>query len=322
MEYSYSEKNPNNYHTYRPVSPQVQIKNPQEEKQGCCHFTNQFYLMTSFAGTLSCVIIFQVLSILLLGFLWPACWCSSFWAHLALLDLNMKLIYFAALIFTLLFGLFGFIALQGIYNEQKSKLYPFIVMLIVSEIALFGGAIYAFFKFGEIKDSMLNNPAMIAEMTQMVLLEDKYEAMVNLMAAFGAMLPGVELDDLDMKAAMDLMLKPQVVELMDAGERVMKFVTVCSLIGLNALFIGTITVCIKLVGKIRAHQDSTDFLQSPANHHYQNGNAYTLTNVESMKKAYPESVVSRASRRRVDDEEYIVPLTGKERYHEAEYVSN
>ena len=51
---------------------------------------------------------------------------------------------------------------------------------------------------------------MIAEMTQMVLLEDKYEAMVNLMAAFGAMLPGVELDDLDMKAAMDLMLKPQV----------------------------------------------------------------------------------------------------------------
>ena len=41
---------------------------------------------------------------------------------------------------------------------------------------------------------------------------------------------------------------------MDAGERVMKFVTVCSLIGLNALFIGTITVCIKLVGKIRAHQ--------------------------------------------------------------------
>ena len=80
----------------------------------------------------------------------------------------------------------------------------------VSEIALFGGAIFAFFKFGEIKDSMLNNPAMIAEMTQMVLLEDKYEAMVNLMAAFGAMLPGVELDDLDMKAAMDLMLKPQV----------------------------------------------------------------------------------------------------------------
>ena len=64
----------------------------------------------------------------------------------------------------------------------------------VSEIALFGGAIFAFFKFGEIKDSMLNNPAMIAEMTQMVLLEDKYEAMVNLMAAFGAMLPGVELD--------------------------------------------------------------------------------------------------------------------------------
>ena len=46
----------------------------------------------------------------------------------------------------------------------------------------------------------------------------------------------------------------QVVELMDAGERVMKFVTVTSLIGLNALFIGTITVCIKLVGKIRAHQ--------------------------------------------------------------------
>ena len=60
MEYSYSEKNPNNYHTYRPVSPQVQIENPQGEKQGCCHFTNQFYLMTSFAGTLSCVIIFQV----------------------------------------------------------------------------------------------------------------------------------------------------------------------------------------------------------------------------------------------------------------------
>ena len=60
MEYSYSEKNPNNYHTYRPVSPQVQIENPQGEKQGCWHFTNQFYLMTSFAGTLSCVIIFQV----------------------------------------------------------------------------------------------------------------------------------------------------------------------------------------------------------------------------------------------------------------------
>lgn len=50
---------------------------------------------------------------------------------------------------------------------------------------------------------------MIAEMTQMVLLEDKYEAMVNLMAAMGAMLPDVELDDLNLKAAMDLMLKPQ-----------------------------------------------------------------------------------------------------------------
>ena len=50
---------------------------------------------------------------------------------------------------------------------------------------------------------------MIAEMTQMVLLEDKYEAMVNLMAAMWAMLPDVELDDLNLKAAMDLMLKPQ-----------------------------------------------------------------------------------------------------------------
>jgi hypothetical protein len=31
-----------------------------EEDSGCCNFTNQFYLMNSFAGTFTCIVIIQV----------------------------------------------------------------------------------------------------------------------------------------------------------------------------------------------------------------------------------------------------------------------
>ena len=152
----------------------------------------------------------KVLSMMMLGFLWPACYCSTFWAHLSLLSLNMKLIYFAALTFTLVFGAFGTIALGGIYNEKKGRVYPFLVLLIVAEIGLFFGAIFAFYKFGQVKDSLLNDPEMIATMAEMALKEDIYTAITSLMGGMVAMIPDLDVDNLDLKAAMEHMLKPDV----------------------------------------------------------------------------------------------------------------
>ena len=44
------------------------------------------------------------------------------------------------------------------------------------------------------------------------------------------------------------------VVLMDAGERLMKFVTVCSLIGLNTLYVGTIVSIVKLIGRMTEYE--------------------------------------------------------------------
>ena len=146
----------------------------------------------------------------MLGLLWPACWCSSFWAHLSLLDSNMKLIYSAALIFTLVFGIFGMLALQGIYNENKRKIYPFLVILICAEVGLFFGAIFAFYKFGQVKESIMNDPELLAGLAEMALKDHIYAAISSLMGGLFALVPELKAEDLDLKAAMEIYLKPEV----------------------------------------------------------------------------------------------------------------
>jgi len=49
------------------------------------------------------------------------------------------------------------------------------------------------------------------------------------------------------------------VELMDAGERLMKFVTVCCLIGLNTIYITTIVSIIKLIGRMNDYEVRLSF---------------------------------------------------------------
>ena len=62
MDYSDRKADPAymamSYRSNGGYAPPVPV--PMEEETGCCKFSNQFYLMTSFGGTLSCVIIFQV----------------------------------------------------------------------------------------------------------------------------------------------------------------------------------------------------------------------------------------------------------------------
>lgn len=313
MEYSYSNRRTEP--EYVMYSPAPNLQPIHEEKKGCCFFTNQFYLMTSFGGTLSCVVIFQVLALLLLGFLWPACWCSTFWAHLSLLDTNMKLMYSAALIFILMFGVFGSIAMTGIYNEQRRKVYPFLVMMIVVEIGLFCAAILVFYKFGQIRDSIMNDPAMIAQMGQMVLKPEMYDAMAAMTAPMMLMFNGQEPD---LKAAMEASLKPEMVTLMDAGERLMKFVTVAALIGLNLLFIATIVCSIKLIGRMAEYERLTAVTdERPLNMNY--GSTYKPGNKQNAN--YASSITSSRSKNRNRDEELIVPMPEKRPLPETEYIN-
>ena len=64
MDYSDRKNEPNymamSYRSQNGYVPQHQPIVEEELQGGCCNYTNQFYLMTSFAGTFACVVIFQV----------------------------------------------------------------------------------------------------------------------------------------------------------------------------------------------------------------------------------------------------------------------
>ena len=64
--------------------------------------------------------------------------------HLLALSTNVKLIYFTVVLFMTAFTVMGVICLRGLVVESKRKIVPFLVILVVTELAIvIGGGVGA-----------------------------------------------------------------------------------------------------------------------------------------------------------------------------------
>ena len=136
--------------------------------EGCCHFSNNFYLTAAFGLVFSIICVFQVRTeyfsmgnvlkssktiqtffFLVFGYILPTCFCGDFWIHLLSLSTNVKLIYFTVFLYLAAFTILGFICLRGLMMEEKRKIIPFMVILIVTQVSIvIGGIVGAIKGFG------------------------------------------------------------------------------------------------------------------------------------------------------------------------------
>jgi len=222
------------------------------EGDGCCHFSNNFYLTAAFGFVFSVICVFQTFFFLVFGYILPTCACSGFWAHLLALSTNVKLVYFTVLLYLLAFTVFGFICLRGLLLEKKRKIIPFLVILIITQITIIIGAIVGAVKGGEAYENMQNqNKDDIFDMLRMVMKE-KYVKFVS--SAMDLAEATLNEDAINFKAVTEEVFHPEVLVQADAVKQMMIFTSAMVGLGMNLLIIFSIVLLFKVVQRMNTFE--------------------------------------------------------------------
>lgn len=230
-------------------SPIEEYQVQQKTKTGCCYFSNNFYLTVSFAFVFAVICIFQILFVILFGYMIPTCGCSDFWKHLLVLPTNMKLIYTILILYLFSFSILGFMCLRGLLCEVKQKVIPFLVILSFTEIALVLGVIIGVTKGSE---------AFKAKMEEVEITEDFIEETFNMFVyekyakAFASMftISNIGFNGINAEEIINEVFREEVIVQMDAIKTMVIFSGAVIGAGFQMLLLSTIFLLIKVVHRM------------------------------------------------------------------------
>jgi hypothetical protein len=221
----------------------------QDKRNGCCYFSNNFYLTVSFAFVFTVICIFQILFLIMFGYILPTCACSDFWIHLYVLPTNVKLIYTVLILYLCCFSILGFLCLRGLLCEVKQKVIPFMVILTFTEIALIIGGVVGVVKGSEALKEKLDevelNEDTIKSMLGIVFVEKYADSFASLFT-----LSTVGFKGIDQEKLIQEIVRPEAIVQMEAVKRMAIFSGAAIGAGFQLLVISTIFLLIKVIQRM------------------------------------------------------------------------
>jgi len=286
--------------------------------EGCCHFSNNFYLTAAFGLVFSIICVFQTFFFLVFGYILPTCFCGDFWIHLLSLSTNVKLIYFTVFLYLAAFTILGFICLRGLMMEEKRKIIPFMVILIVTQVSIVIGGIVGAIKGGQAFEEAMANQTKddIFEMLGMVFKEKFVKFIETAIELQEIVLTD---DALNIDALLEAIFHPQVLVQADAVKQMMIFTSVMVGLGMNLIIIGSIFLLFKVIQRMnkfeqyieeqpQVYASSPQYLQ-PDNKDYQ----YYPTNQNYTQHPANGTLSKRSQRSRQSEENLL--LNNEADYH-------
>jgi len=217
--------------------------------EGCFHFSNNFYLTAAFGAVFAIICVFQTFGFLVFGYILPTCLCSDFWVHLLALSTNVKLIYFTVVLFMTAFTVMGVICLRGLVVESKRKIVPFLVILVVTELAIvIGGGVGAIKGSQALEEAMANQTK--EDMFEMLALIFKEKFVKFIETAIELQEVVLNDDALDLHALANAVFNPEVLVQADAVQQMMIFTSAMIGLGINVLIVGAIFLLVKVIQRM------------------------------------------------------------------------
>jgi len=217
--------------------------------EGCCHFSNNFYLTAAFGAVFAIICVFQTFGFLVFGYILPTCMCGDFWVHLLALSTNVKLIYFTVVLYMTAFTVMGVICLRGLVVESKRKIIPFLFILVVTELAIVVGGVVGAIKGSQALEEAMANQTK-EDMFEMLTLVFKEKFVKFLETAIELQEAVLNDDALDLHALADAVFHPEVLVQADAVKQMMMFTSAMIGLGINALNIGAILMLVKVIQRM------------------------------------------------------------------------
>lgn len=256
--------------------PGSQSKNQHHSQQadydgvGCCHFSNNFYLTAAWGFVFAVLCVFQIFMFLTFGYILPTCFCQGFWAHLLALSTNMKLVYVCAILYLTCFTVLGFVCLNGLLQEKKKSITPFLFMLIVTEILIVVGGIVGGVKGTQLyqeKTSNKTNEEISQEMFDLLGLILKKDFVDYIETTLKVIKIG-EMDHVNIPALMNHVFLPEFLVQLEAIKQMMMFSGALVGFGINMLLICTVALLLKVIQRMNKFQKFLETQSQATNQQY------------------------------------------------------
>lgn len=217
--------------------------------EGCCHFSNNFYLTAAFGVVFAIICVFQTFGFLVFGYILPTCMCADFWGHLLALSTNVKLIYFTVVLYMTAFTVMGVICLRGLVMETKRKIIPFLIILVITELVIVIGGVVGTVKGSQALEEAMANQTK-EDMFEMLTLVFKEKFVKFIETAIELQEVVLNDDALDLHALADAVFHQEVLDQADAVRQMMMFTSAMIGLGINALNIGAILLLVKVIQRM------------------------------------------------------------------------